>query len=309
MMRPTTLSQLLNCANIIHEAMKVYMINDSVVVLGGGGIWGVAWMVGIVKGLAERGIDLTQARAFIGTSAGAIVGSQVAYGYSPTELFTRQTVPAKQPPERPQQNSGLAQLMAMMQRQWESPQARTRAIAEFALNTATNDAPEKEAEIAERLGVPTNEWPARALSITAVDTATCELCVFNAQSGIGLIEAVAASCAVPGVRPPRAIKGRIYMDGGLWRNAENAHLARGEGSVLIVSPFGARMTAMPQSLQSDTEELRQSGSRVALIVGDDEALSTVGAAGPLDPSIRVAAAEAGSAQAHREVEKIRAWLG
>jgi hypothetical protein len=99
------------------------------------------------------------------------------------------------------------------------------------------------------------------------------------------------------------------MDGGLWRNAENAHLARGERSVLIVSPFGARAPATPQSLQSDLEELQQSGSRVALIAPDDAALSTLGAGGPLDPSIRVAAAEAGRAQARPEVEKISAWLG
>lgn len=282
------------------------MINDRVVVLGGGGIFGVAWMAGIVMGLAERGIDLTQARAFIGTSAGSIVGSQISYGLSPTELFTHHTEPAKQPSEPPRQNGGLAQLMAMMQRQWESPEARTRAIADFALNTTGGDPPESEAEIAARLGIPANEWPARALSITAVDTAACELRVFDAQSGVGLIQAVAASCAVPGVRPPIRIQGRLYMDGGLWRNAENAHLARGERSVLIISPFGARMAVGPQSLQSDIEALRQGGSQVALIAADAEALSTMGAAGPLDPSIRAAAAKAGRAQGLREFEKIRA---
>jgi len=285
------------------------MIDDSVVVLGGGGIWGVAWMSGVVMGLADRGIDITGARSFVGTSAGSIVGSQVAHGDSPTELFTRQTDPAQEPRERPQQNNGLAQLMALIQQQWESPEARTRAIAELALKTATNGAPESQAEIAKRLGVPSNDWPARDLSITATDIATCELGVFNAHSGVSLIEAVAASCAVPGVRPPMRIKGRIYMDGGLWRNAENAHLARGERSVLIISPFGARMPASPRSLHHDIEELRQSGSRVALIAADTEALSTVSAIGPLDPASRVAGAEAGRAQGHREFEKIREWLG
>jgi NTE family protein len=198
--------------------------------------------------------------------------------------------------------------MDLMQRQWESPEARTRAIAELALNAETNGVPESQAEIAERLGVPSNEWPARTLSITAIDTATLELCVFNAQSGIGLIEAVAASCAVPGVRRPIPIKGRLYMDGGLWRNAENAHLTRGERSVLILSPFGARMPPTPQSVHSDIQELQQSGSRVALISADAEALSTLSAAGPLDPSTRLPAAEAGRAQGRREVEKIGAWL-
>jgi NTE family protein len=56
------------------------MINGGVVVFGGGGIWGAAWMTGIIMGLAGHGIDLTQARALIGTSAGAVVGSQVAHG-------------------------------------------------------------------------------------------------------------------------------------------------------------------------------------------------------------------------------------
>jgi NTE family protein len=286
----------------------MHRINESVVVLGGGGIWGVAWMTGTIMGLAEYGIDLTQARAFIGTSAGSIVGSQIAHGYSPKQLFTRQSDAAKQPRQHPQQNRGLARLMDLIQRQWESAEARTRAIADLALDTETNGAPEREAEAAERLGVPSNGWPARALSITAIDTATCELCVFTAQSGIGLIEAVAASCAVPGVRPPIPIKGRLYMDGGLWRNAENAHLTRGERSVVIISPFGARMPATPQSVHSDIEELRQSGSRVALIAPDTEALSTLSADGPLDPSTRLPAVEAGRAQGHREAEKIGAWL-
>jgi NTE family protein len=287
----------------------VHKINDSVVVLGGGGIWGVAWMTGIIIGLAERGIDLTQARGFIGTSAGSIVGSQVAHGESPAELFARQTEPAKQPSQHPEPNSGLAQLMGLIQLQWENPDARTRAIAELAWKTESNGTLESQAEIAERLGVPSNDWPARALSITAIDLATCELGVFNAESGIGLIEAVAASCAVPGVRPPVPLKGRLYMDGGLWRNAENAHLARGERSVVILSPFGARMPAAPQSLHSDIEELRQSGSQVALIAADAEALSTLSAVGPLDRATRMPAAKAGRAQGRREADKIGACLG
>jgi NTE family protein len=282
------------------------MINESVVVLGGGGIWGVAWMSGVFMGLAERGIDLTRARAFIGTSAGAIVGSQAAHGAAPAELFARQIQSAPQPPQPSPQNSGLAHLMALIQRQWESPKARTQAIAELARNTASDRAWESPAEIAQRLGVPANEWPARSLSITAIDTATCELCVFHAQSGIGLIEAVMASTAVPGVWPPVPLNGRLYMDGGLWRNGENAHLARGERCVLIVSPFGARM---PPSVHTDVEQLRQSGSRVALIAADAEVLATMSAAGALDPSSRAPAAEAGRAQGHREAERIQVWLG
>ncbi len=284
------------------------MISQTTVVLGGGGIWGVAWITGIVTALAEHGIQLTQARAFIGTSAGSIVGNQLAYGSPPAELFARQTQPPMQPIDAPKLTSGFAQLMAMMQHPWDSLEARTRAIVDLALNSEAGP-PLSDAEATERFGIPSSDWPARPLSITAVDTATCELVVFTAQSGVPLVQAVAASCAVPGVSPPVRINGRLYMDGGLWRNPENAHVAKGAPSVLILSPFGARMPATPHSLHSDIQDLQQAGSRVVLIAGDDQALSTMGPAGPLDPSIRAATAEAGRAQGHREADKIQSWLG
>src|SRR5262249_10866693 len=47
------------------------------VVLGGGGIAGVAWEAGIVIGLRRAGVDLSSADVIVGTSAGSIVGSHV----------------------------------------------------------------------------------------------------------------------------------------------------------------------------------------------------------------------------------------
>ena len=46
-------------------------------VLGGGGITGIAWETGLLTGLAAAGADLTGADRVVGTSAGSIVGSQV----------------------------------------------------------------------------------------------------------------------------------------------------------------------------------------------------------------------------------------
>src|SRR4051812_30026808 len=99
---------------------------DSTVVFGGGGIWGVAWITGFIHGLAERGIDIRQARALIGTSAGSVMSSQIASGCSPTELFERQTNPDKQPRERLPQKDGLVRLMALMKQEWPSPEARRK---------------------------------------------------------------------------------------------------------------------------------------------------------------------------------------
>jgi NTE family protein len=49
-------------------------------VLGGGGEAGVAWEIGLLAGLAQRGVDLRDADVVIGTSAGAIVGTLLLSG-------------------------------------------------------------------------------------------------------------------------------------------------------------------------------------------------------------------------------------
>ena len=45
--------------------------------LGGGGVTGVAWEIGLLHGLAEHGVDLIGADLLVGTSAGSVVAAQV----------------------------------------------------------------------------------------------------------------------------------------------------------------------------------------------------------------------------------------
>ena len=56
-------------------------------VLGGGGITGIAWELGILKGLADAGVDLTTADLVVGTSAGSVVGAQITSGPTVDELY------------------------------------------------------------------------------------------------------------------------------------------------------------------------------------------------------------------------------
>src|SRR5215203_1575582 len=62
-------------------------------VLGGGGVTGVAWEIGVLAGLAEAGVDLTGADLVVGTSAGSVVGAQVTSGAGIEELYARQLEP------------------------------------------------------------------------------------------------------------------------------------------------------------------------------------------------------------------------
>jgi NTE family protein len=70
------------------------MENTTGLVLGGGGVTGVAWELGVLKGLRDNGVDLTTAHTVIGTSAGSVVGAQITSVVDLDDLFAEQTKPA-----------------------------------------------------------------------------------------------------------------------------------------------------------------------------------------------------------------------
>ncbi len=112
---------------------------------------------------------------------------------------------------------------------------KLQRIGAIALSTATVAEPVRRDVIAHRL--PSHEWPDRVLRITAIDTATGELLVFDRGSGVDLVDAVAASCAVPGAWPPVTIGDRRYMDGGVG-SAINLPLAADCDVAVVLVPQG-----------------------------------------------------------------------
>ena len=62
-------------------------------VLGGGGVAGIAWETGLLFGLAERGIDVLAADLVVGTSAGAAVAAQITSGEQLATLHDRHAFP------------------------------------------------------------------------------------------------------------------------------------------------------------------------------------------------------------------------
>ncbi|MFC8036954.1 patatin-like phospholipase family protein [Streptomyces griseoincarnatus] len=59
------------------------------------------------------------------------------------------------------------------------------------------------------------DWPERELRVTAVEARAGEVEAFDARSGVNLLEAVVASCAVPVVWPPVTVAGRRWMTGAV----------------------------------------------------------------------------------------------
>ncbi len=271
------------------------MADLQALVLGGGGVAGIAWMTGLLTGLAKAGDDVTGADLIIGTSAGASMAAMLGSGLPLPDLFARQSDPELQSAELTAELdvARMTVEVAGYMRGATTPAEMQRRFGAYAL--AANTVPEatRRAVIESRL--PIRDWPDRKIQVTAVDAATGELATFDAQSGVGLIDAVTASSAVPGVWPPVTIGGSRYIDGGV-RSADNADLASGFGRITVISPLGFDSPIpSPLPLRDVVARLRAEGSVVAVIVPDAASAAAIGA-NPLDPATRTPAANAGRAQ-------------
>ena len=269
------------------------MASGVTVVFGGGGVWGIGWLSGLVAGLARGGVDLAVADRMIGTSAGSVVAAQLAIGWSAEALYERQVDPAKQTSELTPDPAKLAAIMALATKPGLSRADRLREMCALARTAATVPPKARRDTIVARLGGEDAAWPAK-LVLTAVDRESEQLVTLDAASGIGLVDGIAASCAIPGLWPPVDANGRCYLDGGIWRTPDNAHLAEGARAALVISPM-AGVPGLGEGLAEEVVDLTAKRVKVAVITADAAALATMGS-DPLDPATRGPAAEAGLRQ-------------
>ncbi|MGZ3146625.1 patatin-like phospholipase family protein [Lentzea chajnantorensis] len=277
------------------------MTGGRALVLGGGGVTGIAWETGLLHGLAERGIDLAAADLLVGTSAGSVVATQLAGGVAPDELYASQLLPPDG--ELPARLTGWMIARYALSHALPGSGAVKRArLGRAALRASTPSEESRRAVFESRLS--TREWPERALKVTAVDTADGRFVAFDRDSGVPLVDAVASSCAVPLVWPPVTIGGRRYMDGGM-RSVANVDLAAGCERVVVVAPL-TRAMSKAATPQAQAERL---GMPSIVLSPDAAALAAIGK-NLLDPARRRPAAEAGYAQAESVAEAVRAvWAG
>jgi NTE family protein len=273
------------------------MAVDQALVLGGGGVAGIAWMTGLLAGLADAGQDVAGADLVIGTSAGATVAAQLGSGLSLDDLYARQVDPALQSREIPAKVdlAKFAEDIGPYLARATSPEDTLRLFGAFALAASTVPEADRLAVVASRL--PSHQWPSRAIKIVAVDCESGATEVFDSSRGVSLIDAVAASSAVPGIWPPATIGDRRFMDGGV-RSSDNADLAEGAARIIVISPLGVDSPLpTPLPLREVVAKLRAGGAEVTVIEPDKASREAIGA-NPLDPATRVPAAEAGRAQGH-----------
>jgi len=288
-------------------------------VLGGAGSTGNAWEIGVIAGLFEAGLDVTEADLTIGTSAGSTAAAQITSEIQPSELLADILAAAPQPPTGPLRSDrgrgrigaasdlmertgaiiAAAEDAADMRRRMGAAALETDAASDSSVQTQWR------ATVAGRL--PSQHWPQRPVFIVAVDADTGEPVVFDRHSGVDLVDAVAASTS-NGF--PYSIGGNRYINGGYRRN-ENADLAAGYARVLVLSPFGGR-TRHPlewgMHLEAQVDELRARGSRVETIFPDSNAEHMFGA-NAMDLSLRPPAARAGYDQGRSLADRLTKFWG
>lgn len=300
------------------------LAHNLALVLGGGGAAGNAWEIGVIAGLAEAALDMTEAADLvIGTSSGATAAAQLRSGIPPAQLLASVLSPPVQGAGQNRQRPPALPMATVIQRMRAISAAATsaadlqRAMGAFGLECDEILGPtagQHRAVIAARLS--RHEWPVRPMIVVAVDAHTGELAAFDRDSGVDLVDAVAAGTALPGSSPTISVNGTHYINGGV-RSPDNADLATGYASVVVLSPFGGRNETLPEGqfeglrrppewgmdLESQVDALRSQGSRVEVITPDADSRAAMGT-NQMDPATRIPSARAGFAQGKQEATRL-----
>jgi NTE family protein len=246
------------------------MRRPDVLVLGGGGPLGEAWLRSLLAGVeAGAGWDLREADAFVGTSAGSIVAATLAAGRRPRAANAaaaawEEAAATKTSDDfvaddgrayhgragaRGRAAAGarrgatkasdvfVAPVAPVVAAALEPAGALVRGAVLRRGRTPTREIP----QLARHLDALHSGWDGR-LRVAAVDRASGKRVVFGAPGApeAGVTQAVLASCAVPWVFAPQRIGGREYVDGGVWSaaNLDAAPVRRGT-RVLCLLPTGS----------------------------------------------------------------------
>jgi len=268
-------------------------------VLGGGGVAGIGWLVGVATVLRDSGVDLAEADRLVGTSAGSAVATQIATG----ALDEAARLQLREETAEISANFDMEEFLRLATALAAEATSPLDAVRRFAnlprLDTSiTPDA--RRVAVAARL--PIKSWPEQRLSICVVAQDSGERVVVERASGIDLVDAVTASCAVPGIWPPVRIGGRTFVDGGTY-SITNADVAAGADRTLILVP-SVLPDAQVAALRVERDHLAPGMSMV--VQADEESVAAFGP-NPLDPSTRAPAFHAGRRQAEQARAQVRSF--
>ncbi len=299
-------------------------------VVGAGGTLGEAWARGVLTGAtAASGIDFRACACLLGTSAGSIVVAALAGGRAPAagDRGARELGDAAAEVH----DTGERRLPRPLLGALRAGRAVTAPVAPLALAAsapggaaaralALRRAPRPARTLAE-LGDAVDELGARfdgRLRIAAVDRRSGRRVIFGAPDapGASVRDAVLASCAVPWLFAPVEIRGREYVDGGVWSptNLDAVPARRGDEVLCLVptalpgsrrSAYHALRSLTRAGVAAETLALQARGARVQVVAPDRASAAAMGEE-LMDASRAEAVLDAAVAQGHRWARAARA---
>jgi len=275
------------------------------IVLGGGGVAGIAWELGALSALQDAGVDLDAADLVVGSSAGSVVGTFVRAG-AVQQAYEQQHAPVPSTYEEPapiDPEDFQQRLAAVLEGASSDQDARARLGAAAQHVTTGQTGEERIATFEQTL--PGTAWPTKPLAVTAIHAGDGTFRVLTSGDGVPLPRAVAASCSVPLVWSPVTIDGEPYIDGGL-RSATNADVAAGYERVLVVACGPEGPSPLGPWLDVAVESLRAGGSSVETIVADSAAQQAFGG-NSLSLSTQAPSATEGRRQGEAAAEAVAAF--
>ena len=291
--------------------------HPDVLVLGGGGVLGEAWMSAVLAGIEEAsGFDARSCDHYVGTSAGSIVAAALAGGVPPdARLGSLPSQPATETPSNGHDSGGATRLASAGLATVTAPFAGLMlgaltpggALARRIVLGRVPRGTRSLGGLGARINSLGGQFDGR-LAVSAVSLASGRRVMFGSDGApsASVGEAVEASCAIPGYFSPIAIGDEEFVDGGAWSptNMDKARVSRGS-SVLCLNPTGALQSgAAPIALASrsvarfEALTLERRGARVEIVSPDDGSLAAIGPS-LMDPSRRRRVIEAGVAQGRR----------
>jgi NTE family protein len=248
-------------------------------VLGGGGTYLMAWMVGYFHALKSRNVDVSLADIVVGTSAGSFVGAALTSGRLwriGLEFDVMAELPKLFAELMPQTAPNVSQVRAAkMSVDARNARPETiRAIGHAAMAARNPDNMTTYPKMTERF-LGETAWPSPKLYTTANDCYTGERIVVSHEDNIPINVACAASSSLPGGLGPTFLKDRLCMDGGICQTSTHSDVVSGVKRALIISltdggsdavKIGLRTSGMPNTLQQEVKDLQAGGTKVKLKV-------------------------------------------
>ncbi|KTW18407.1 phospholipase [Staphylococcus warneri] len=277
--------------------------------LSGGGHYGIAFHIGYLKGLFDKGIDLRTVDYIIGTSAGSQVSTTISSMIDWDTIWQEQIIEKvnETTPISDKEMGELFQAFDQLAKESKSTKAWVDGMGEISKNTQPNVSLDARRDmIRNRLGSVPLEWNDK-LNIVATELETSERKVFNAQSGVALIDALAASSALQGVWQPIPINGYHYYDGGSY-SMENPDVVDDAVKLIVLTTNLPIET--PYALDQLVEQMKADGKDVYVVKPSDEVVSILQAYqyNTVNADMREEIAQAAVKQGATDYEQLKSFL-